>query len=298
MKAVRLGTRGSSLARRQSALVADLLRRAGAAVELVPIVTEGDVRPPDTAWGEGAFVGALEAALRRGEIDLAVHSAKDVPLDTDLPIAAYPLRADPRDALVTRIPGTRLAQLPNGALVGTDSPRRAGFLRAAREDLRVVPLHGNVDTRLRKLDGGEVDALVLASAGLERLDRVDRIGERLEATLVPPAPGQGALAVQLRGDDAGLARLAAAIDDPRVRLEVETERALLRRAGGGCRAPLGALARADETRLTLVAGVVEPDGSRRQLYRRQVALADAPALARELADLLLAAGYRPAVSVA
>lgn len=298
MKAVRLGTRGSSLARRQSALVADLLRGAGAAVELVPIVTEGDVRPPDTAWGEGAFVGALEAALRRGEIDLAVHSAKDVPLDTDLPITAYPLRVDPRDALVTRVPGMRLAQLPHGAVVGTDSPRRSGFLRAARDDLRVVPLHGNVDTRLRRLEGGEVDALVLASAGLERLDRADRIGERLEAMILPPAPGQGALAVQLRGDDAELARLAAAIDDPRVRLEVETERALLRWAGGGCRAPLGALARVDEARLTLVAGVVEPDGSGRQLYRREVAPADAPALARELADELLAAGYRPAASVA
>src|SRR5216683_2030452 len=153
---LRLGTRGSRLALVQSELVADRLRAAGYDVELVPIVTEGDVRPVDMSPGEGVFVAAIARALLNDEVDIAVHSAKDVPLEEepDLMIAAYSERADPRDVLITRDGGGSLASLPHGAIVGTDSPRRTGFLLAARPDLKVVPLHGNVETRLKRLDEG------------------------------------------------------------------------------------------------------------------------------------------------
>ncbi len=293
MSALRLGTRGSTLARLQSGLVADLLREAGLDVELMVIVTEGDVRPPDTAWGEGAFVGALEGALAEGSIDLAVHSAKDVPLDTRLPVAAYPVRADPLDALVCRDGRSRLVDLPAGSRVGTDSPRRTGFLRAARPDLRVVPLHGNVDTRLRRLGEGAVDALVLAVAGLERLGRADRIDEILPADVLPPAPGQGALAVQVRPGSRSLLDQVAAIDDPAVRQEVECERAILRAAGGGCRAPIGASAVLVDGRLAITAGVVEPDGTGRLVVARNAFPMDAGSVADEIAAAFRAAGYRP-----
>src|SRR4030088_2743548 len=167
---IRLGTRGSRLALVQSELVAARLRGQGHDVELVPIVTEGDVRPIDMSPGEGVFVAAIARALLVGEVDMAVHSAKDVPLEEEpgLVIAAYPERADPRDVLITRHGGGSLASLPQGAIVGTDSPRRTGFLLAARPDLKVVPLHGNVETRLRRLDEGGADPLVLAAAGLRR----------------------------------------------------------------------------------------------------------------------------------
>ncbi|MEA2633233.1 MAG: hydroxymethylbilane synthase, partial [Chloroflexota bacterium] len=184
----------------QATLVLGALEAIGVAARLVQITTDGDVRAPDTAWGEGAFVTAIEAALLDGRIDVAVHSAKDVPTDEDprLTIAAYLPRADARDALV--VAGSRAAldleSLPVGARVGTDSPRRSAFLLARRPDLHVHPIHGNVDTRLRRLDGGETDALVLAAAGLDRLGLGGRIGSFFEADVIPPAPGQGALAVQ------------------------------------------------------------------------------------------------------
>lgn len=296
MRALRVGTRGSALARQQSGLVAAQLVQAGYAVELVTIGTDGDRRAPDTAWGEGAFVGALERALWDGGIDLAVHSAKDVPLDTSLPIAAYLLRADARDALVCRTPGTALSGLAAGSAIGTDSPRRAGFLRAARPDLRVVPLHGNVDTRLRRLESGEVDALVVAVAGLDRLSLGDRIDEIFEPDILPPAPGQGALAVQVRADAPEGADLAAALDERRVRLEVECERAVLRSAGGGCRAPLGALARLDGGVLQLTAGVVAADGGGRMILERTAQPEQVDQIAEELADAFAAAGYRRAAN--
>lgn len=284
---LRLGTRGSTLARIQSAIVADLLRARGVEVELVTIVTAGDVRAPDTTWGEGAFVGALEAALRDGTVDLAVHSAKDVPIEpeTDLVTAAYPGRADARDALVIAGDGS-LAALPPGAVVGTDSPRRTGFLRAARPDLRVVPLHGNVDTRLRRLDGGEVDALVLAVAGLARLGRADRITEILPATLVPPAPGQGALAVQVRRTDQALRDRLAELDDSPTRTAVTLERAVLEAFGGGCRAPLGALAEVGDDAIRLVAGSVTTGGEDRRVVERDLPLDAAERFARSIGSEL------------
>lgn len=253
---LRLGTRGSALAVAQSSVIAEALRELGAEVELVTVRTLGDDRPPDTAWGEGAFVGALEAALLDGTVDFAVHSAKDVPTTEHprLTIAAYPVREDPRDALVGREPGMTLAGLPRGARLGTDSPRRGAFLRVARPDLRIHPLHGNVDTRLRHLEEGQTDALVLAVAGLARLGRADRIGQVLPAEVVPPAPGQGALAIQCRADDEVTNSWLARLDDPATRWAVEAEREFLRAMGGGCRAPIGALGRVAGDQITLRAG--------------------------------------------
>lgn len=265
---LRLGTRGSILARTQSGLVADALAVLGVEVELVEIVTTGDRRPADTTWGEGWFVTALREALVERRIDLAVHSAKDVPIEAldGLRIAAMPERADPRDALVLGgaadpVPGADpLAALAPGAVVGTDSPRRTGFLRAARPDLRVIPLHGNVDTRLARLDRGEADALVLAVAGLARLGRADRIAAVLPPDLVPPAPGQGALAVEVRSDDEATAALVARLDHAPTHLAVRTERLVLETTGGGCRAPVGALAMSRHGTVEFRAGAVDPDG--------------------------------------
>lgn len=284
---LRLGTRGSTLARIQSSFVADLLRARGIGVELVTIVTAGDIRRPDTAWGEGAFVGALAAALRDGSIDLAVHSAKDVPIEpeTDLVTGAYPARADARDALLIAGGGSLVA-LPPGAVVGTDSPRRSGFVRAARPDLRVVPLHGNVDTRLARLDRGEVDALVLAVAGLSRLGLSDRITEILPAALVPPAPGQGALAVQVRRTDRGLRDHLADLDDRPTRRAVTLERAVLQAFGGGCRAPLGALAEVGDQTIRLVAGSVMPSGEDRYVVERFLPVDGTEPLVREIGSAL------------
>jgi hydroxymethylbilane synthase len=262
-----LGTRGSRLALIQSGLVAASLRALGADVELVEVMTEGDLRPAGLAAGEGVFVAALERRLSAREVDLAVHSAKDVPLrlGDGLVIGAYPERADPRDVLITRSGGSSLDTLPRGSVVGTDSPRRAGFVLSRRPDLTHRPLHGNVDTRLRKLDGGEADALVLAAAGLERLGSAHRIDEVLEASLLPPAPGQGALAVQCRTADADLVELLSRIDRPEIRLAVAAERRVLEATGGTCRSPVGALARVLAGRLHLLAGAAAADGSARHL---------------------------------
>src|SRR5665811_2121133 len=186
---LRLGTRGSALALAQSGTIADSLRALGVTVEMVTIRTAGDNRAPSTVWGEGAFVTALEAALLDGRIDVAVHSAKDGPTTQDprLRIAAFPPREDPRDALVAADPSVTMDTLPRGARIGTDSPRRVAFLLAHRPDLRPHPLHGNVDTRLRRLAEGESDALVLAVAGLTRLGLAGRITQALPPEILPPA---------------------------------------------------------------------------------------------------------------
>jgi hydroxymethylbilane synthase len=266
--ALRLGTRGSWLAMMQSSLVAERLRRFGFEVELVEIVTGGDRRAAGITAGEGMFVTALEEALVAGEVDLAVHSAKDVPLketEAGLVIAAFPERGDPRDALVSARGGATLETLPPGAVFGTDSPRRAGFVLSRRRDLRQRPMSGNVDTRLRKLGAGEVDALVLAAAGLDRLGMRGRIDERLAPDVMPPAPGQGALAAQCRAGDARVREALARIDVPEVRLAVLTERRVLEATGGTCRAPVGALAGVGRGCLRLLAAAASPDGSERHL---------------------------------
>jgi hydroxymethylbilane synthase len=289
----RLGTRGSKLAVIQSELFAKRLRDAGHGVELVRIVTDGDIRPVDMSPGEGVFVAAIARALIAGEIDIAVHSAKDIPLaeEPELLIAAYPERADPRDVLVTRTGTSTLDSLPRGAVVGTDSPRRKGFLLAARPDLHVVPLHGNVDTRLGRLDENAVDALVLAAAGIDRLGRSERIDQRLDQELIVPAPAQGALAVQARRQDADLLRVLATLDQRSIRLAVEIEREVLKATGGTCRAPVGALASVDGDSFTLLVAGVNSDGTGKRIEHIKGACSEALELAG-------AAGHRLVAEVA
>ncbi len=289
---IAIGSRGSALALIQAGLVHRALGRAGRTGRIVVVETEGDRRAPDTAWGEGAFVAAIERALLAGHVDVAVHSAKDVPTDESprLRIGAYLPRADPRDALVVRMDAVerRLDDLPPGTRVGTDSPRRTGFLLARRPDLVVHPLHGNVDTRLRRLDAGQTDALVLACAGMDRLGLSLRIAERIEPEIVPPAPGQGAIAVQVRRDDSRMLASVAAIDNRRTRLAVEAERAFLSASGGGCRAPIGALATIVGDELDLLGGYADAGGSGIALACRRGPVTDGQNLARELAAALVA----------
>jgi len=300
-RAIAIGSRGSALALAQARLVAEALELEGHASLVVIIETDGDRGAPDTGWGEGAFVAAIERALLDGVVDIAVHSAKDVPTgqDSRLRLVAYLPRADPRDALIVRTgaEARRLADLPPGSRVGTDSPRRTGFLLAQRPDLVVHPLHGNVDTRLRRLDSGETDALVLACAGLDRLGLGYRIVERLEPEIVPPAPGQGAIAVQIRCDDERLLGVSAAIDDRRTRLAVEAERGFLSASGGGCRAPIGALATVVGDELELLGGYANPDGSLTAVARRRGPIASGEHLGRELATELRSWDRRQAVGV-
>jgi hydroxymethylbilane synthase len=255
---MRIGTRGSALALAQAEHVADLLGTAAdAEVEVVPIATSGD---------RGALVGdksrwvkELEQALLAGEIDLAVHSAKDVPaeLPEGLALVAVPERVDPRDALCG---AASLEALPAGARVGTSSLRRAAGLRAARPDLDVVALRGNVDTRLRKLADGDCDAIVLAMAGLLRLGRLDAMGAALDALV--PAPGQGTLVLEARAGDTTAREMTATIEDPHAAACLAAERALVRALGATCHTPLGAHAvLADDGAMTLRAFLGLPDGS-------------------------------------
>jgi hydroxymethylbilane synthase len=277
---LRLGTRGSRLALIQSEIVAELLRARGLEVELVPIVTTGDRRPAGMSAEDGWFTRALREALESGEIDLVVHSAKDLPIEAEPSTAfVFPERADPRDALLTR---TRvpLAGLPPGSTVGTDSVRRAGFLGAARPELRFVPLHGNVPTRIEKLERGDADALVLAVAGLDRLGWAERIDEVLDPALMPPAPAQGALAIEVRDLRSPAGHAVATLDAPEVRAAVEAERAVLKAMGGGCRSPLGALAEIADGELTLTAGI---PGT---ILRRTAPLDDRDRLVDELTQAL------------
>jgi hydroxymethylbilane synthase len=244
-RTLRIGTRGSALALAQTGHVADQLRAAGADVEIVTISTPGDrSHAPIAEIGIGVFTSALRDALANGEIDVAVHSYKDLPTARDprLSPAAVPPREDPRDALVAR-DGLTLGELPTGARVGTGSPRRAAQLEALGLGIEVVPLRGNVDTRIRKVTDGELDAVVLARAGLARLGRTAEITETLEPIQMLPAPAQGALAVECRVDDVDTEHLLQSIlDDSASRAAVAAERALLAALEAGCSAPVGALA--------------------------------------------------------
>ncbi len=246
-RTVTIGTRGSALALTQTALVraALLARQPDLTVEVLRITTRGDAildRPIAAAatTDKGLFVEEIEAALREGRIDLAVHSAKDLPstLPPDMVIAAYPPRVDPRDVLVSHAGALRA--LPVGARVGTSSPRRACLLHAQRPDLTIVDIRGNVDSRLRKLDAGQYDAIVLAAAGLERLGLAGRVTEWFAPDQFLPAVGQGALAVEARADDAPLRTLLARIDDPATAATVGAERAFLATIAGGCSAVVAA----------------------------------------------------------
>ena len=256
---IRVGTRGSALALAQARLVAS---RIGDNAELVVISTAGDKSArPIRELGDGAFVAALEDALRRGEVDVAVHSLKDVPTaDTDdLVIAAIPVREDPRDLFVSSTRGG-LASLPQGALVGTSSPRRAAFLRSARPDVVVAEIRGNVETRLRKVQAGEFDATILALAGLRRLGLPFADDEVLPTSVMLPAPGQGALAIQCRTDAHLLRGRLGALDDRATRVSVTAERALLRSLGASCELALGALASIAGDLITLDAALAADGG--------------------------------------
>jgi hydroxymethylbilane synthase len=295
--AIKLGTRGSKLALAQSGLVADALTRAtGRPVELVEIVTAGDrSSAPVAQLGVGVFVSALRDALVAKEIDFAVHSYKDLPTAAadGLVIAAVPPRADPRDALVAR-DGMTLADLGNGATIGTGAARRIAQLHAARRGFVPVPIRGNVDTRLRKVADGELDAIILARAGIARLGRVDEITETIDPITMLPAPAQGALAVECRTDDADTADLLAALDDEYTRSAVTAERALLAALEAGCSAPVAALAEVAEgdegPEIYLRGAVFSPDGTNTIRLSRTGTLADPAEVGRALARDLRSEG--------
>jgi hydroxymethylbilane synthase len=293
--AVRVVTRGSPLALIQTQLVVDLLVRRWPDLrfEVVTATTPGDrdKQTPLTTLGQGVFVKGVEEQLLDGRVDLAVHSLKDVPTaeTPGLTLAAFPLRADARDGLVCRV-GRNLASLPPGARVGTGSPRRSAQLLALRHDLQMTPIRGNLDTRLRKLRDGEIDALTVAIAGMERLGRLAELDQALEADECTPAAGQGTLVVQCRADDERALALLAAIDAPTIRAESLAERSFLARLGGGCQLPAGAVARIfDGGRLEIVGVVASTDG--RRLVREQISglAADPTGAGQALAEALLPA---------
>ena len=243
---LRLGSRRSPMAISQSGDVARLITgQTGRRVEIVGITTLGDVSREQVSQlgGTGVFVSALRESLLRGEVDFAVHSLKDLPTGAapGITVAAIPARDDPRDALVGR-DGAKLADLPPGARIGTGSPRRAAQLSVLRSDLTCVPIRGNANTRLAKVRDGELDAVVLAYAGLARIGHTDQVSEIFEPDDMVPAPGQGALAVECRTDDAELAGLLATIDHAATRAAVTAERSLLAALEAGCSAPVGAYA--------------------------------------------------------
>jgi hydroxymethylbilane synthase len=302
---LRLGTRASELARVQSQAVADAITAAtGAPVELVPIVTEGDRSSAAIAQlgGTGVFVAALREALLAGEVDLAVHSYKDLPTapEPGLTIAAVPRREDPRDALVAR-DGLTLGELPAGSRIGTGAPRRIAQLRALGLGLEVVPIRGNVDTRMGRVAPGDLDAVVLARAGLSRLGRLDAITETLDPLQVLPAPAQGALAVECRTSDARTRELLGRLEDGFARACVLAERSTLATLEAGCSAPVAAYAEVAEgdrgPELFLRASVTAIDGS--DAVRGSVTgpLPDAVALGRALATELLDRGAAELMAV-
>jgi hydroxymethylbilane synthase len=293
-----LGTRASKLAMTQSATVARALElAAGVSVTLVEISTQGDRSSAaiEQLGGTGVFVTALRERLLAGDVDLAVHSLKDLPTGPapGLVVAAVPLREDPRDALVAR-DGLTLNELPAGARIGTGSPRRAAQLRALGREFEVVPIRGNVDTRLGKVGSGQLDAVVLARAGLARLGRLADITEVLDPLTMLPAPGQGALAVECRSDDAELATMLALLDDAGTRAAVLAERTLLAELEAGCTAPVGAYAEVAEgdrgLEIYLRGVVVSVDGSTDLRLSATGPFDDAEAVGRRLAADLLDAG--------
>jgi hydroxymethylbilane synthase len=302
---LRLGTRASELARTQSGIIADLLsERTGRDVVLVPVRTEGDVTtaPLASFGGIGVFVSALRDALLAGEVDLAVHSLKDLPTAPadGIALAAVPPREDPRDVVVAR-DGLTLGELPRGSRVGTGSPRRVAQLEALGLGIDLVGVRGNVDTRIAKVRSGELDAVVLARAGLARLGRLDEVTEVLDPIQVLPAPGQGALAVECRADDTDLvALLAAAIDDPHTRAAVECERMVLAELEAGCSAPVGALAEVvegdDGEELWIRAVALSLDGALAVRRSASGAFSDPAGVGRKLAAEMVADGAHELLS--
>jgi hydroxymethylbilane synthase len=293
-RALRIGTRGSKLARWQADWVADWLRRYGQTVEIIEIATRGDVDQSELVGDIGApgvFTKEVQRAVLVGDADVAVHSLKDLPTDAvaGLVLAAVPTRESPADVLVSPH-SSSLDALPNGARIGTGSLRRQAQLRHARPDLHALAVRGNVETRIRKLDEGQFDAIVLAEAGLVRLGLADRISQVLPWEIMLPAAGQGALGIECRADDLPTIVALAALDDATTHAAVLSERALLSRLRGGCLAPIGALGFVTEGRLELSAVVLSADGVCRLHERDWALLEEAEALGLRVADVLLAQG--------
>ncbi len=297
---VRVGTRRSLLATTQSGHVADMVRGLGLTTELVEITTDGDRSqasgvPLAGSASTGVFVSALRDALLAGEVDLAVHSLKDLPTYPceGVTLVVVPPREDPRDVVVAR-DGLTLGELPVGSRVGTGSPRRAAQLHALGLGLEVLPIRGNVDTRIRTVRDGRMDAVVLARAGLARIDRLTEATEVLDPLQMLPAPGQGALAVECRSDDTELIAALAVLDDLRTRAAVDAERAVLATLEGGCSAPIGALAEIvegeDEEELWVRAIALSPDGALSVRMSATGSPADAHGVGARLAEEMLADG--------
>jgi hydroxymethylbilane synthase len=294
-----LGTRASALATTQSQHIADRMRQeAGVEVELVTISTEGDrdqSTPLAALGGQGVFVTALREAVVSGEVDFAVHSLKDLPTTPDprLTLAAVPSREDPRDAVVAR-DNLTLGELPVGSTIGTGSPRRTAQINALGLGLTVVPIRGNVDTRIDKVRTGDVDAVVLALAGLKRLGRADEATESLDPLQILPAPGQGALACECRAGDGATTQVLAILDDAETRSAVTAERSLLATLEAGCTAPVGALADIamgdDGDELWLRAVVADVSGSPSIRLSATGSPDDSAAVGEQLAAELLAEG--------
>jgi hydroxymethylbilane synthase len=287
----------------QTSYVARLItERTGQPTELVKVTTFGDVSRGElaTIGGTGVFVSGLRVRLLDGEIDLAVHSLKDLPTaePDGIVLAAVPVRDDPRDALAA-FDGAKLADLPAGARIGTGSPRRAAQLRLLRPDTTPVPIRGNADTRLGKVGPDQLDAVVLGYAGLARIGRLEAVTEVFEPDTMLPAPGQGALAVECRAGSAELRALLAAIDDPVSQAAATAERTVLAALQGGCSAPVGAYAAhsPDAGTVHLRAGVFSPDGAGAIRARGSAKVAEAASLGREVAGELLRRGAGDYISV-
>ena len=301
-RTVTVGTRGSRLALIQTQMVVDALSAIAPAYECrVQIVqSEGDrsADAPLAGLGRGTFTAALEERVMAGSLDLAVHSRKDVPSGQDPSMALITVleREDPRDVLVSR--GNQpFAGLPSGARIGTSSPRREAQLRYARADLTYLPVRGNVETRIAKASGDDYDAVVLAAAGLMRLGLADQVAEYLAPALSPPAPGQGALAVNCRAADSELVELLGALTHEPTDVAVRAERAVLRIAGAGCQAPIGAYAHLEGSNISLLAAATALDGS--MSYRAEVSgsIDDADAAGQLAYDALLAQGAAAVMGV-
>jgi hydroxymethylbilane synthase len=292
MARLRIGSRGSQLALWQANHISALLRGRGHQVELEVIKTTGD-KMTEVALAKvgtkGMFTKEIEEALLEGRVDFAVHSLKDLPteLTKDFEIAAITKRENPRDVFCS-VRYDSIDALPKEGRVGTSSLRRQAQLKALRPDLDIHPLRGNVDTRLKKLEAGEYDAIILAAAGLNRLGKTELIRQVIPAEIMCPAAGQGALGIEIRAGDAGVHQHLAFLDDASARATTTCERALLNRLGGGCQVPIGAFAEMSDRRLHLNAVVAHPDGSK--ILRESKEGTDPQKLGNELGAILLARG--------
>lgn len=293
---LRVGTRESALARLQTDIAIAALNAAspGTSFEIVPIKTAGDKilnKPLAEIGGRGVFVKELEEALLEREVDLVVHSLKDLPtqMPEGLALAATLNRGDPRDVLICNS-GTRFDQLPPGSRVATSSRRRSAQLLALRQDLTFVDIRGNIATRLRKHDEGQCDAMVLAAAGLLRLGEDARICHFFDTTICTPAPGQGALAIECRTDDSSIFNLLKSVNDASVASAITAERAFLNELGGGCSVPVGALAVVHESTVELSCCIASLDGTRVFRQMQAAPIEQAEELGRSLAEEMLALG--------